>query len=95
VRKLVELMKEEPGFDVNKPDGNGCTLLHAACLQEDRSAIIPLLLAHPGINVNLRDINGSTPFFYACCGYTSSVRQLLKDPRVRVNEPDNDGCAPL
>ena len=62
---------------------------------ESRSAVIPLLLAHPDIDVNVKDIIGQSPFLYACYGNTSCVRELLKDSRVKVNEPDNYGRTPL
>jgi len=57
--------------------------------------LIPLLLAHPDIDVNLKDIYGETPFFGACGGYPSCVGEMLKDSRVKVNEPANDGRTPL
>jgi len=91
-------MRQDPGFDVNEvQDGNGWTLLHHACDESDiRSAVIPLLLAHPGINVNVKDIFGQTPFYCACrYGLTSYVREMLKDSRVKVNEPSKNGWTPL
>jgi len=95
-KKLAELIRQDPGFDVNMNlDGYGRTLLHYACLESSRSSVIPLLLAHPDINVNLKSNYGATPLYYACDGYTSSVRLLLKDSRVKVNEPNNDGWTPL
>jgi len=57
--------------------------------------VIPLLLAHPGINVNLKSRSGRTPFYYACNGRPSCVREMLKDSRVKVNEPADDRCTPL
>ena len=58
--------------------------------------MIPLLLAHPDIDVNVKTSSGYTPFFYACYyGHTSCVREMLKDSRVKVNEPDNYGRTPL
>ena len=40
--------------------------------------------------------NGETPFALACwCGHPSCVREMLKDSRVKVNEPDENGCTPL
>jgi len=95
-RKLAELLRQDPGFKVNMGlDGFGYTLLHYACDGDSRSAVIPLLLAHPDIDVNVKDnIYGYTPFFYACDGY-SCVREMLKDSRVKVNEPRNDGWTPL
>jgi len=72
------------------------TLLHAACWgSDDSSAVIPLLLAHPDIDVNAKEANGYTPFYCACFGRPSCVREMLKDSRVKLNEPDNGGRTPL
>ena len=77
-------------------DGDGYTLLHRSCCDESRSAVIPLLLAHPDIDVNVKDRSGFTPFVLACLnGYPSSAREMLKDSRVKVNEPNNSGPTPL
>jgi len=97
VKKVAELLKHNPGFKVNmRLDEHEWTLVHHACLANHRSAVIPLLLAHPDIDVNSRSENGSTPFFFACLdGTTSCVREMLKDPRVKVNAPDYDGKTPL
>jgi len=95
-KTLAELMRQDPGFNVNMSDRIGRTLLHFACLKSSRSAVIPLLLAHPDIDVNVKDVNVWTPFFHACYdGSTSCVREMLKDSRLKVNDPSNDGCAPL
>jgi len=96
-KKVAELMKQDPGFDVNMVQGgNGWTLLHCACCDDSRFAVIPLLLADPDINVNVKDdIGGATPFYYACNGRPSCVREMLKDPRVKVNERNHFGSTPL
>ena len=95
-KKLAELIRQDPGFNVNMDlDGAGRTLLLYACDGDSRSAVIPLLLAHPDIDVNLKNKYGKTPFYYACFGNTSCVREMLKDSRVKVNEPKNEGCTPL
>jgi len=89
-------MRQDPGFNVNtRLDYYGRTLLHHACNRNSRSAVIPILLAHPDINVNVKDKDGQTPFYCACSGYTSCVRELLKDSRVKVNEPDEYEQTPL
>jgi len=86
-RKLAELIKKDPGFNVNSQDGSGCTLLYVAC-RHGKDAVIPLLLAHPDIDVNLKDKYDQTPCYCACSnGRTSCVRLLLNDLRVMVNEP--------
>ena len=96
VKELAELMRQDPGFDVNlDQDGYGGTLLHYACLEDISSPVIPLLLAHPGIYVNVKDKEGRTPFYWACCRSPSCIREMLKDSRVNVNEPDDDGITPF
>jgi len=65
-KELAELMRQDPGFDVNRDHGNGFTLMHYACLGEQRSVVIPLLLAHPDIDVNVKDRDKCTPFSCAC-----------------------------
>jgi len=93
---LAALMRKDPGFKVNGQDENGWALLHIACNSNSRSAVIPLLLAHPDIDVNLKSKVGKASFYYACRdGSTSCVREMLKDSRVKVNEPDNDERTPL
>jgi len=94
-KKVAEMIRRDPGFDVNMDHEYGYTLLHYACQGDSSSAVIPLLLAHPDIDVNLKDKSGYTPFHYACNGHTSCVREMLKDSRVDVNEPDNSGWTPL
>ena len=95
-KKLAELIRQDPGFNVNMAvDGFGRTLLHYACNGGRRSAVIPLLLAHPGIVVNAKNEFGYTPFYFACCGRTSCVREMLKDSRVKVKEPKKGGHTPL
>jgi len=96
VKELAELMRQDPGFDVNLGlDGERWTLLHFACIENRRSAVIPLLLAHPDIDANVKNKYGGTPFYYAYYGHPSCVREMLKDSRVKVNEPDKDGWTPL
>ena len=97
VKKVAELIRQDPGFDVNMDqNGIGWTLLHHACLGDRRFPVIPLLLAHPDIDVNVKDRYGDTPFCNACeNGHTSCVRELLKDSRVEVNEPTDSEVTPF
>jgi len=87
-KTLTELIRKNPG-------GVGSTLLHHACLGDSRSAVIPLLLVHPDIDVNVKTKCGETPFYFACYGRPSCAREMLKDSRVKVNEPHNNGDPPL
>jgi len=89
-------MRQDPGFNVNQQDEEGWALLHYACFDDSRSPVIPLLLAHPDIDVNVKTRHGIAPFYYACLsGSTSCVREMLRDSRVNVNEPNKHGCTPL
>ena len=94
-KKVAELIRQDPGFKVNMDHEYGYTLVHYACDEDSRSAVIPILLAHPDIDVNVKTKYGWTPFMIACYGRTSCVREMLKDSRVKVNEPTKDGCTPL
>jgi len=96
-KKVAEMIRQDPGFKVNMAvDEHGTTLLHFAGQGNSRSAVIPLLLAHPDIDVNVKNKSGATPFYLACYhGYTSCVRGMVKDSRVKVNEPADDGETPL
>jgi len=69
--------------------------LQLACEGNRRSPVIPLFLAHPDIDANVKNSIGRTSFYLACGGRSSCVREMLKDSRVKVNEPDNDGRTPL
>jgi len=95
-KKLAEMIRHNPGFNANLPNGNRWTPLHYACDRSRASALIPLLLAHPDIDVNLKNSGGYTPFYFACgSGQLSCVREMLKDSRVKVNEPADNGGTPL
>ena len=95
-KELAELMRQDPGFKVNMDlNEYGYTLLHYACSEDSSSNGIPLLLAHPDIDVNVKNNGGRTPFYWACYGHTSCVREMLKDSRVKLNEPTNSGETPL
>ena len=95
-KKVIEVLRQDPGFKVNMVlNGERLTLLHFACNESTISPVIPLLLAHPGIYVNVKDKEGRTPFYWACCRSPSCIREMLKDSRVNVNEPDDDGYTPL
>ena len=94
-KKVAEMIRQDPGFNVNMDHGDGYTLFHCACYENHRSAVIPLLLAHPDIDVNVKNKEGYTPFFSACGGRPSCAREMLKDFRVKVNEPAKNGETPL
>ena len=58
---------------------------------QDRVECVARLLAEPGIEVNQAKKNGCTPLFMACQdGSLRSVKLLLADERVRVNQATRD-----
>ena len=96
MEEVKEILRKNPTPNVNWKNDSGWTAIHVACWT-GRDAIVSVLLAHPDIDLNLKNNGGYTPFSNACCnnGSASCVREMLKDSRVKVNEPANDGCTPL
>jgi len=91
LREVEEHLRNIPTVNVNW--GNRLhmhwTSLHIAALN-GHDPIVALLLAHPDIDVNQKDSFGRSVFLLVCAsGKTSGVRLLLKDSRVKVNEPDD------
>ena len=99
VEEVKEILRKNPNLNVNwaKKDleGSASVALGHAC-ENDHDVIVSILLAHPDIDVNLRDTYGNTPFGISCVnGSTSCVREMLKDSRVELNEPDESGNPPI
>ena len=91
VEEVKEILRDHGAIiDVNQSTGeeDGCLVaIHFACMF-GHDSIVSLLLAHPDIDVNIKNYMRSTPFLIACYNCrTSCVRLLLKDSRVKVNEP--------
>jgi len=64
VKKVAELIRQDLDFKVNiDQEASRWTLLHYACNNDSRSAVIPFLLAHPDIDVNVKNMHGATPFY--------------------------------
>ena len=94
MEEVKEFLVNNPILDCNWRDGNDCTALFSAC-RAGSDIVVSILLIHPGVDVNLKNNHGRTPFMIACDGHTSCVRELLKDSRVKVNEPNNNRYTPL
>jgi len=97
MEEVKKILKNHPNLDVNWTDEglSWQTALFTAS-QYGYDAIVTILLAHPDIDVNLRSDHAVSPFMVVCrCGYPSCAREMLKDSRVKVNEPRNDGHTPL
>jgi len=94
VEEVKEILSKNPDLDVHYQGTFGWSVLTVAC-QNDCNPIVSILLARPDIDVNLNDVSGSTAFSYSHGGSISCLRLLLKDQRVEVNQPDNQGYTPL
>ena len=64
------------GFDVNKPDENGQTLLHHAVIGK-QAALVELLLEDCRANKNIKDKDGYLPIEYTDPG--TEIDNLLKN----------------
>jgi len=96
VEEVKEIMRTHPSLNVNwrNTEIAGWTALNCACY-EGRDSIVAILLAHPAIDVNLKSHFGGTPFLNSCLRHTDScARLLLQDPRVDLDEPEEDGNRP-
>jgi len=93
-RRILE--DNHSSLEVNwQEEEEGSSALHYAC-RCGHDSFVTILLAHPGIDVNLKDKRGGTPLFGAFyLGATSCIREMLGDSRVKINEPNIDGCTPL
>lgn len=76
------------------------SMLHVACLHFQPQIVKALLKA--GAHPNAKDARGRTPLFMLFEECWPNVHQneylldmFLADPRVKIDEPDNDGCTPL
>jgi len=95
VEAVMEILMKNPDLVVNSDQGDyGWTALHVAS-QSGPDSIVSILLAHPAIDVNRKLYGGYTPYYIACANESASCVRLLKDSRVKVNEPDNGGYTPL
>jgi ankyrin repeat protein len=95
--EVGEILKENPDIAINwEYESLYCwTALHVAC-RYGHDKVVSLLLAHPDLDVNSKNVHEYVPFLYACGNERTDCAQLLlKDARVKVNEPTNDGYTPL
>ena len=89
------LMERLPGFDINKPNAKGKTMLHMAC-SRGQAHVVKILLAFPGVRVDLKDSHGKSPIF-AAAGSSSPecVELLLTAPSalgdIDINATEREG----
>jgi ankyrin repeat protein len=83
------------GFDINKKDSEGRTLLHVASMI-GRLKVVELLLSN-GADINARDNDGCTPLYSACIRDFNNydVVKYLIDDGALVNSKTDDNSTPL
>ena len=93
--KMVQLLLNVPGIDVNAMERKGKTpLLIAVC--EENPEIVKLLLTHPGIDVNATKPWLEAPLYMAVFHENPEiVRLLLTRSEIDVNVTDPLGLTPL
>jgi hypothetical protein len=82
-------------IDVNLPNKDGSTLLHAA-IGGGHPKCVELLLQAPGIKINKVDKEGHTPLAGAANkGELECLKLLLQEDGIAVNKVGKDGINPL
>jgi hypothetical protein len=75
--RLIQLLMQQPGMNIEQPDYNGNTPLHHACMSSQRTQSLPvvkMLLNDYGASVLSKNSQGQTPYDVATL---DSVRQFL------------------
>ena len=91
---MIEFLRDNPDLDVNWKDKAGGHAVFTAC-SAGHEAVVAILLAHPKVDVNQKNNYGVTPFFFSCEESIPCASLLLKDSRVRVDEPSFGEDTPL
>ena len=93
--RVVEMLLEVVGVDVNIAASGGSTALYCACCNSDVN-VVKLLLGAKDIKVNYaRDDTGYTPLLASMDGDINIVQLLLDVQEIDVNLPDRYGSTPL
>ncbi|KAH0543124.1 hypothetical protein FGG08_002550 [Glutinoglossum americanum] len=93
--KVVWLLLEREGADVDPKDNNGWTPLSWAA-NKGHEVVVRLLIEREGVNVDSRDNSGQTPLSWAAeSGHEAVVRLLFERDDVDVDSKDNCGRTPL
>lgn len=78
------------GADINRPDGNGKTLLHEAVCDLQSPKKIDLLLAEPGIEIDIRQTDGTTPLYRAGLAGNEIAFERLLERGADINNANHD-----
>ncbi|KAM6928312.1 serine/threonine-protein phosphatase 6 regulatory ankyrin repeat subunit C-like [Xenentodon cancila] len=81
------------GFDINMPDDNGRTCLHAAASGGNIECLN--LLLNSAAELDIKDSLGRSPLHYAAANGNSQCTIALVRAGAEVNEADVTGCSPL
>jgi len=90
--KVVELLLQQPGVNINQQDDYGSTALHNATVWDDMAVISMLVDDRRMRSLNTRDSHGRTPLMEAVWwGRVSCVRYLVMVQGVSLETCDADG----
>lgn len=91
--KIVKYCIKKLGFDVNKKDYYGATLLHYAV--DSKNMDIIKFLIKTGADLNAKDRYGQPPLHWAAQKGKAEICKILIDHGADVNAKDNYGETPL
>jgi ankyrin repeat protein len=94
--KVVEVLTSDPRIFINRPNNNGITPLFIA-FEKNKYGVMNVLLKNNRIDPVGYNAAGITPLHMACVlrDTTPAVINLLQNPLVDINKPDNLGRTPL
>ena len=91
--KVVKLLLQAPGVQINKPGQSNVAALFLACSEEHRR-IVKLLLEH-GADPDMAVQNGITPLHIACRTGNTKIVELLLNNKADPNIADVAGWAAI
>src|SRR5579862_4271607 len=92
--KIVRLLLDRKGVEVNSKDSGGQTPLSKAA-EKGREAVVRLLVETAGVDLNSKDYNGRTPLLWATENGHLGIVKLLASKGVNLDFKDIHGQAPL
>ena len=93
-QKILKLMFEKAGIEINKPDKAGWTALHDAVKYQNHQ-VVEMLLSQPGIDVNARTLMQWVPLHIAYLNHDQVTKDLLLSmPGILKDPKDSEGRSP-
>lgn len=94
VSTVRELLRRRPDLDRDRTCLNKLSLLHIAACRGHMTMVDYLLIQAPRL-LNMPDGAGRTPFWYAArSSHFIVIKRLGRDPRVDIDQKDDDGLSP-